>query len=262
MILKNKVVIVSGIGPGLGIKLALEAAREGARLVIAARTLATLQDARRSVEQSVPDAQLVLQTSDITDREQCRLLVQRAEAQFGRVDALINSAVFHGGFESVEQADLGDWRKAFDTNVLGTMNLTLEAVHAMKRAGGGAVVMINTMAVRKPFPSEAGYAASKGGLAVAAKYLAQELGRYNIRVNTVYPGWMWGAPVQNFVKREAQARQCSEQDVIDQIAINIPLGRIVCDSECARAALFLASDYASAITGANLDCNGGEFIGL
>lgn len=261
MLLKDKVVIVSGIGPGLGIKLALEAAREGARVAVAARTAASLDEAERLMTEASPACQVLKVPTDITDRAQCKRLVDTATARFGRIDGLVNSAYFHGKFQSVNQADLGDWAACFNTNLVGTMGLTLETVQAMKENGGGAIVMVNTQATRKPYPSEAGYAVSKGALSVAAKYLARELGTSNIRVNSIHPGWMWGAPVESYVKGAAAARKVGEEVIIKEIAANIPLGRIVTDTECARAALFLLSDYASAITGAILDVNGGEFIG-
>jgi NAD(P)-dependent dehydrogenase (short-subunit alcohol dehydrogenase family) len=138
--------------------------------------------------------------------------------------------------------------------------MTRAVVPAMQRQGGGAVVMINTMAALKPFAGEAGYAVSKGALLVAAKYLALELGPSNIRVNTARMGWMWGAPVQGYVAHTAQTRGIPEKQIVDSIAANIPLRRIVTDDECARAALFLISDHASAITGAVIDVNGGEVM--
>ncbi|CAB1370634.1 SDR family oxidoreductase [Denitratisoma oestradiolicum] len=262
MLLKNKVIIVSGIGPGLGVKLAIEAAREGAKVAISARTAANLDDAEQRMRAIAPDCEVLKQTNDITDREQCKRLVEATVARFGRIDGLINSAVFHGNFEGVENADLEDWRRVFDTNVIGTMNLTQETIQAMKKSGGGAIAMVNTMATRKPFPSEAGYAASKGALTVAAKYLAKEVGRYNIRVNSVYPGWMWGLPVQGYAKNAAAANNITEEQAMAPIVANIPLGRIVTDDEVARVALFLVSDYSTAMTGAILDANGGEFIAV
>jgi NAD(P)-dependent dehydrogenase (short-subunit alcohol dehydrogenase family) len=213
------------------------------------------------MKEVAPDCQVLKQTTDITDRGRCRRLVEATVARFGHVDGLINSAVYHGNFEGIEAADLDDWRKCFDTNVVGTMNLTQETVKAMKQSGGGAIAMVNTMATRKPFPSEAGYATSKGALTVAAKYLARELGAQNIRVNSVYPGWMWGAPVQGYVTGAAKAQNVAEEVIAGQISANIPLGRIVTDDEVARVALFLVSDYSTALTGAIIDANGGEFIG-
>lgn len=110
-------------------------------------------------------------------------------------------------------------------------------------------------------PSHAGiYAASKGALKVLATYLARDLGPLGIRVNTLLPGAMWGEPVKDHIRRAAAERGVSEKAVADGIAAAIALRRIVSDDEVARAAMMLISDYASAVTGAMLDANGGEFL--
>lgn len=261
MLLKDKVVLVSGIGPGLGVKLAVEAAREGARgVVLAARTQAKLDDAQARIEALGVDCEVMQSATDITDRAQCKALATRAVERFGRIDALLNSAYMHGSFGSVDQADLGEWSTLFGTNVVGTMGLTLEVVPHMKRQGGGAIVMVNTQAMRKPFAGEGGYAASKGALAVAAKYLATELGVHGIRANSIHMGWMWGVPTQTYFRQAMAQYGMTEEQLVAPITANIALRRMPTDDECARAALFLASDYASAITGATLDVNGGDFM--
>jgi NAD(P)-dependent dehydrogenase (short-subunit alcohol dehydrogenase family) len=261
MLLQDKIVVVSGIGPGLGVKLAVEAAREGARgVVLAARSPAKLDDAEDRVRAVSPSCQTLKVPTDIRDKSQCARLAQAALERFGRIDGLVNSAFEHGAFDSVEKSELAQWLGAYETNVVGSLAMTRAVAPAMKAQGGGAVVMINTMATVKPFIGEAGYAASKGGLLVTAKYLALELGPSNIRVNTARMGWMWGAPVQGYVRHSASARGIPEQQVVDGIAANIPLRRVVTDNECARAALFLISDYASGVTGAVLDVNGGEAL--
>lgn len=261
MLLKNKVVIVSGIGPGLGVKLAVEAAREGAcAVVLGARTASKLDDAEARIRALGTDCEVLKVVLDITDRAQCKSMAQQTVQRFGRIDALLNSAYVHGNFEPVEMADLEAWRATFDTNVVGTMNLTLEVVPYMKVQRGGAIAMINTQATRKPFPGESGYAASKGALAVAVKFLARELGEHGIRVNSVFMGWMWGAPVQGYVRHAAAEQNVAQEQIIGQITANIPLGHIPTDDDCAKAALFLVSDYAKAVTGASLDANGGEFM--
>lgn len=259
MLLKDKVVIVSGIGPGLGVKLAVEAAREGARGVAAlARTPDKLEDAERRVRELGTGCKVLKIPTDITDAAQCRRAAERTAAEFGRIDGLVNSAFLHGNFEPIEQVDLELWKQVYDTNVIGSMRMTLAVVPQMKKQGGGAIVMINTMATMKPYPGEPGYAASKGGLLIAAKYLANELGSYNIRVNSARMGWMWGVPVEGAIRMMAQAQGKTEQQMKDEVASTKALRRIVTDDECARAALFLISDYASAVTGAVLDANGGE----
>jgi NAD(P)-dependent dehydrogenase (short-subunit alcohol dehydrogenase family) len=120
--------------------------------------------------------------------------------------------------------------------------------------------MINSMVTRKPFPHQAGYAVSKSALTTVAAQLALELGPYNIRVNSAYMGWMWGPPVENFLSAAAQEQGTTVEALAAGIAKSIPLGRIPDDAECAKAALFLVSDYAGAVTGAALDVNGGEFL--
>eukprot|EP00456_Euglypha_rotunda_P011864 TRINITY_DN13210_c0_g1_i1.p1 TRINITY_DN13210_c0_g1~~TRINITY_DN13210_c0_g1_i1.p1 ORF type:complete len:133 (-),score=33.36 TRINITY_DN13210_c0_g1_i1:67-465(-) len=131
----------------------------------------------------------------------------------------------------------------------------------MKRQHSGAIVNINTMAARVVPPlGEAGYAASKGALAVASKFLAKELGPDGIRVNSVHMGWMWGAPVEGYMRWQAEQSGTTVDALVEQIASQIPLRRIPPDQECARAALFMVSDYASVVTGATLDVNGGHYM--
>lgn len=262
MLLKDKIVIISGIGPGLGVKLAVEAAREGAAGVIAAaRSADKLDDAEKRVHEVNPKCKVLKQVTDITDRAQCDALVAAAIKQFGRIDALVNSAFVHGAMDYVSTADLDSWALPLQTNLIGTLKLTQAVLPQMKKQGGGAIVMINTMAARQVPPlGEAGYAASKSALANSAKYLAKEVGPDNIRVNSVHMGWMWGAPVQGYMEWQAQELKVPMEQLKAQVAASIPLGRIPTDDECARAALFLASDYASAVTGAALDANGGAYM--
>ena len=259
MLLKDKVVIVSGIGPGLGVKLAIEAAREGARgIAIGARTAEKLDDAERRAREVNPECKVLKVVTDIRDAAQCKRLAQSTQQQFGRIDGLVNSAYFWGSPSTAEAADLNSWKDVLATNVLGTMHMTQAVVPAMKAQGGGAIVNISSMATVKPHTGEVGYAASKGAMNIASKYLAAELGEHNIRVNVARMGWMLGVPVQSYISHAAKAQGVLEKQLYDAVAANIALRRLVSDTECARAALFLISDYASGVTGAILDANGGE----
>jgi NAD(P)-dependent dehydrogenase (short-subunit alcohol dehydrogenase family) len=263
MLLKDKIVLISGIGPGLGVKLAIEAARENAAgLVITCRTASKLADAEKRIKAAGFDTPLLAKTCNINDKAQCEALVAAGLEKFGRIDALINSAFNHGPMDYVGTASLDTWLTGpLATNLIGTLKITQAVIPQMKKQKAGAIVMINTMAVRQVPPlGEAGYAASKAALRTSAMYLAKELAPEGIRVNTVHMGWMWGFPVQMYVQYQAQSLKVSEEEVKKQIAANIPIGRIPTDDECARSALFLASDYASAVTGASLDVNGGSYM--
>lgn len=260
MLLKDKVVIVSGIGPGLGIELALRAAEQGAHLVIAARTESKLVQAQERICNLGLNTQVLSVATDITDKQQCEKLVDVALGQFGQIDCLINSAYNPGTFQPVDSADLEGWRQAMDVNLFGTMNMILAVLPPMKSQRSGSIVNINTMVTRKPMPTQAGYAASKAALTSATQHLAAEMGAYNIRVNAAYMGWMWGPPVEYYFKMQSKSTGMSVQDLKAQVEKNIPLGKIPTDADCAKAAIFLASDYACAITGACLDVNGGEYL--
>ncbi len=260
MLLADKVVIISGIGPGLGKELAIEAARQGAKLAVAARTASKLDETEAELASLGLSNEIIKVPTDISDIDQCKNLVAKTLDQYGRIDSLINSAYNPGPFGPIESADLSGWRDALEVNLFGTMQLTQECIPALKDAGGGSIVMINTMVTRKPLAGQGGYATSKSALTSATAHLALELGAHNIRVNSAYMGWMMGPPVESALKMMAKGAGTDYDTVKAGVESSIALGSIPDDSDCAKAAIFLASDYACAVTGASLDVNGGEFF--
>jgi NAD(P)-dependent dehydrogenase (short-subunit alcohol dehydrogenase family) len=261
VIVHDKVIVVSGIGPGLGVKLAVHAAKEGARaVVIAGRTQANLDDAAQRIREIRADCPVLQQITDIRDMGHCQQLAKSTAERFGRADALLNNAYTHPDYDHVSTADLDRWHMTFDTNVIGTLKMTQAFLPQMKAQGGGSIVMINTKGTKcVPTTPESAYCASKGALAIATRTLATEVGPDQIRVNGIHMGFMWGVPVQSFMRNNPQ-RFGSMEKGYEQVAAMHPMKRIVTDDECARAALFLASDYSSAMTGAAIDCNGGIFM--
>jgi len=260
MLLQDKVVIVSGIGPGLGQELSTLAAREGASaVVLAARTEAKLDAAEQEIQALGLGTRVLKIPTDISDVGQCQSLADGTVEAFGRIDVLFNSAYDPGGFEPIESANLDGWRRSMEVNFFGTMQLTQACVAHMKETGG-AIVMIATMVEHKPLATQGGYGASKSALRNATKHLALELGQYNIRVNSAHMGWMWGPAVEGYFAWQSQATGRSQEELIAEVTSNIPLGVIPDDGDCAKAAVFFASDYSKVVTGASLDVNGGEFM--
>lgn len=261
MLLKDKVVIISGIGPGLGVELALRAAEQGANLIIGARTPEKLDQAEAQINELGLGTQVLNIPTDVTQAEQCQAMVDAGLEKFGHIDSVINSAFAPGPFGPVDSTDIQGWKDALDVNLFGCLNLCRAAIPSMKARKSGSIVNINTMVTRKPMPAQGAYAASKAALTAATQQMAMELGASGIRVNSAFMGWMWGPSVQYFVKTQSKALGVSEDKVIEGITKNIPLGKIPDDADCAKAAIFLASDYACAITGSCLDVNGGEYLG-
>lgn len=261
MLVKDKVVVISGMGPGLGVKLAVLAAEEGAAAVaMGGRSQQKLDAAEQAIREAGRTTPVLKVITDIARREDCDRLAALTVEHFGRIDGLVNNAYFHGVMETAENACLDDWRQSMEVNLFGTMNMTLAVIPHMKLAGGGSIVMINTMAMRRPFPPEAGYSASKAALSTTATYLAEDVGKYGIRVNSAYMGWMGGASLDAYLEEQARQHKVPVEALQAELTKDIPLRRIVQDGECAKAALFLVSDYASGMTGAQLDVNGGHFL--
>jgi NAD(P)-dependent dehydrogenase (short-subunit alcohol dehydrogenase family) len=254
MLLQGKVVIITGIGPGMGRKLALEASKVGARLVLAARSTAFVESVAREV-----GGNAIAVTADVSKQADCNRLAAAAIERFGRIDGLVNSAYGSAPFTPFEDGDLADWRKAIDITVFGTLQMVKSVLPHMK-ASGGSIVNVSTMETRKTLVGHGAYVVAKVGLAGVTRQLALELGKYNIRVNTAVMGWMWGTPVENYVAGMAEQTGQSVDSFKANVAANIALGHIPPDQECAKAILLLLSDYAGEITGASLDVNGGEYM--
>jgi NAD(P)-dependent dehydrogenase (short-subunit alcohol dehydrogenase family) len=134
MLLEGKASIISGIGPGLGQELAYVFAREGADVVLAARTESKLQQVADEIARQWPERKVVICPTDISDPEQTQRLVDTTVAELGRIDCLVNSAYQPPAFTLFEDADLDTWRRAFDVTVFGTLTLTQQAVQHMKSA--------------------------------------------------------------------------------------------------------------------------------
>ena len=258
MILKDRTLVVSGVGAGLGREVTRLALRDGARVVLAARTEAVLEQTARELDPS--GERVAYARTDITSAEHCEALAALAIEKFGRIDAMVQVAAYELVFGGLHDTNFDDWRRAFETNVLGSLTLIRAIAPEMKRAGGGSIVLIGSQSMYVPQLPQAGYAASKGALLSAMYYLTQELGPDRIRVNMVVPSWMWGPPVQTFVKLQAKKEGVPEQAIVDDIKSRIPLGEIVADEDVAEAALLLASDRARGITGQTLMVNGGEMM--
>ncbi len=264
LLLDGKVVIVSGVGPGLGQANARALAREGATVVLAARNADYLAAVEQEINGSGTGRALAVPTN-LVDADQVGALVDRTVNEFGRLDALVNNAFRMDTFQPFEQVDLVKWRKIFDVNVWGTLGLTQACVPHLKKAaaseGDASVVFIISMSMRKIRELEGGYSSSKAAVQTAAKTMALELGPSGVRVNCVAPGWIGGPNVEIFLGMESESRGITRDDVRAEIEANIPLRRIPPQDDIANSVVFFVSPWSRVITGQTLDVNGGEFFG-
>ncbi len=257
-LLQDKVVVLSGVGPGLGRSLGEEAARMGADLVLVSRTQRRL-DKMADVVRSHGRRALVVPT-DVNDEDACRRLVDATMAEFGRVDCLINNAFTIPPMEPLTTIEHDDLRSSLETNAFAPLRLSALFADALADSQG-SIIMVNSAVLRQSQPEFAGYKLTKGTLVHIASSLATELGPRGIRVNTVAPSWIYEDVNKAYFDWMAQERGVTHEDIYRETADLTDLKRLATPQEVAQAALFLASDLASAVTGITLDVSCGEFHG-
>jgi NAD(P)-dependent dehydrogenase (short-subunit alcohol dehydrogenase family) len=263
MLLNDKVVIVSGVGPGLGQANAHALAREGATVVLAARNAEYLAQVQAEIEERGGRALAV--PTNLVDPEQVGGLVERTVTEFGTLDGLVNNAFRMDTFEPFEAVDLVKWRKIFEVNVWGALGLTQLCLPHLKKAaadrGDASIVFVISMSMRNIRALEGGYSSSKAAVQTAAKTMAVELGPSGVRVNCVAPGWIGGPNVETFIGWESESRGITRDDVRAEIEGRIPLRMIPPQDDIANSVVFFVSPWSRVITGQTLDVNGGEFLG-
>jgi NAD(P)-dependent dehydrogenase (short-subunit alcohol dehydrogenase family) len=256
MLLSGRVVVVSGVGPGLGRAIALRCAAAGADVVLAARTAARLDEVAREV--AALGRRGLAVPADITDDDSAAHLAQAALREFGRVDTLVNNAFGMPPMIGLGDVDLAAVRASFEVNVTAALRMTRLLTPALA-AAGGSVVMINSMVLRHSRPGFGPYKLSKAALLALAQGLASELGPRGIRVNSVAPGYIWADTLKWYFGYLAEQRGVTRDQVYAETAAMTDLRRLPEPDEIADAVVFLASGMARAITGQCLDVNSGEF---
>ncbi|NKY49786.1 SDR family oxidoreductase [Nocardia vermiculata] len=255
-LLAGKVVVVSGVGPGLGRSLCVQAAAAGAKVVLAARTESRLREVAAEID-AAGGTTLEVPT-DITDDAAVNTLLERTVDTFGRVDALINNAFALPSMKPLERTDFQQISDSLDLTVLGTLRTT-QAFTAELEKTRGSVVMINSSVLRHTEPRYGSYKVAKSALLAMSQTLATELGGKGIRVNSVAPGYIWADQLKWYFGEVAKKYNITREQVYEQTASKTDLKRLPEPDEIAKAAVFLASDWSSAITGHTIDVNCGEY---
>ncbi len=247
--LRDRVVIVTGGGGGIGGATCRRFAEEGARVAVFDRDGA----AAERVAVTIGDAggQAVAHTVDITEHDAVAAAVARAETQLGPVDVLVNNAGWDI-FKPFLDTDPALWQKIIAVNLTGALNMHHAVLPGMVERGRGRVVNIASDAARVGSSGEAVYAACKGGLVALSKTLAREHARHGITVNAVCPRPTETPLLENFL---AEAE--NPDKLAQAFRRAVPLGRLGRPEDLPGAIAFLASEDAAFITGQVLSVSGG-----
>lgn len=255
-LLDGKVVVISGVGPGLGTTLARRCALEGADLVLAARSADRLDDVAKKVVDLGRKAVAV--PTDITDDDQVSNLVSAAQEAYGKVDVLVNNAFRVPSMKPLAGTTFQHIRDAIELSALGALQLIQGFTPALA-ASKGSVVNVNSMVIRHSQAKYGAYKMAKSALLSMSQSLATELGEQGIRVNSVAPGYIWGDTLQGYFNHQAGKYGTTAEQIYQATAANSDLKRLPTEDEVASAILFMASDLSSGITGQTLDVNCGEY---
>jgi NAD(P)-dependent dehydrogenase (short-subunit alcohol dehydrogenase family) len=255
-LLQDKVIVLSGVGPGLGRALGEQAALMGADLVLVSRTERRLEKMAAVVREHGRRALVV--PTDITDEDSRRRLVDATLEEFGRVDCLINNAFGIPPMDPISTLELEGLRAAQETNVFAPLRLSSLFADSLAESQG-SIIMLNSCVIYSSQPEYSGYKLSKGTLEHLASSLATELGPRGIRVNSVAPSYIYEDVNKAYFDWIAQESGRTHEEVYAEKAEPTDLKRLATPDEVANAALFLASDLASAVTGVMLNVDCGEF---
>ena len=257
--LQGMTAIVAGAGPGIGRACATALRREGAEVVVAARDAARLDAMASEMVAAAPSGPQPLPIAfDFADLDSCRALVEQTLDHLGRIDVLVNVATAGGETTAVAEGDWDSWRRAFEVNVIGTMELSRLAAKAMTANPGGSIVQIGTIGTRALPPGRSRYTATKSAMVTASLTMAKELGRSRVRVNVVTPGFTTGAPLNALIDSIAGRTGERADEVSARMAAGASLRRHVDPADVADAVVFLAGPGARNITGIELPVTAGR----
>jgi len=247
--ISGKVALITGGGTGIGRACAVLFAREGARVALAGRRRAPLEEAARVISNS--GGEVLAVTCDVTDRKSVEAALQKVTERFGRLDILVNNA----GAVIVATADATsdeEWNRILDVNLTGTFLVSRAALPFLRQAGGGSIVNIGSILGLVARKQRAAYCAAKTGVTGLTRAMALDHAHENIRVNCVCP-----TIVETELGMQSIRKAPDPEAEHRRRTADIPLGRMGKPEDVAQMALYLASDEASWVTGAALPLDGG-----
>ena len=245
--LEGKVALVTGASRGIGRSIAIGFAEYGADVAVAARTVDALEQTAKEIEATGRKALIV--PCDVTSTEQVEAMVQTVIKDLGGLHIIVNNA---GGtrFMSPLAAMREDgWDKVIDLNLTSIFRVCKAASTHLMDQGSGSIINVSSIDGVEPTPLRANYSAAKAGVIALTRVLAQEWAPLGVRVNTLSPG---------AVETDIWGSLSEDPNFVNMVTERIPMGRWATPDEMIGAAVFLASDASSYVTGANLIVDGGN----
>lgn len=247
--LTGKTALITGGSRGIGAACVEQFVKAGADVAF---TYATNSTAAEELKRKFGNSSVKIKSYKVNVKfeEEIKQCVEEVKKDFGTIDILVNNAGIWKR-APIDIISLEEWKETLDTNLTGTFLFSKYVVPVMKERKQGRIINISSTAGQRGEAYYSHYAASKGGMISFTKSLASELGKFNINVNSVAPGWVLSDMTQHIFDDVIQREK--------ELSI-IPLGRVASPEDIAGPVLFLASDLAKHITGEILNVNGGSVL--
>jgi NAD(P)-dependent dehydrogenase (short-subunit alcohol dehydrogenase family) len=245
--LKGKIAVVTGASRGIGRAIAVGFAEAGADLAVAARDEAALDELVEEIDGLGRRAVAI--PTDVTERAAIENLITRSVEEFGRIDVLVNNAGGSRFAAPIVSLRPEGWDKAIKLNLDSVFHATQLGAQAMLAGGGGSIIQMASVAGIDGAQTLSFYSAAKGGVRLMTQAVAKELATSGVRVNSIAPGW---------VATDLNAAMRADENLQRFVESTIPMGRFGEVDEIVGAAIFLASDASSFVTGSTLVVDGGQ----
>jgi NAD(P)-dependent dehydrogenase (short-subunit alcohol dehydrogenase family) len=247
--LTGRVALVTGASRGIGEAIARAYAERGARVVVSSRKQEACDEVARAINESGGDATAI--ACHIGDLEALTALFGEADQRFGRLDILVNNAATNPYYGHVLDTDLGAFQKTVDVNVRGYFFASVLGGRMMRGRGGGSIINIASVNAVRPGPKQGIYSVTKGAVLNMTKAFARECGPDGIRCNAILPG---------LIRTKFAGALLKDEKQVEHYVGDNPLRRVGEPRDIAGAAVFLASDASSYVTGEFLVVDGGFLV--
>lgn len=255
--LNNKHVLITGGSKGIGLACAQAFLEEGARVSLVSRDQVNLETAQSKLREQFPQADIAVFSADLIDHHAAQNALDKAQANFGNVDVLVNSA---GAAKRTPAAELTPeaWRAALDAKFFSYINMMNPVAQQMAKRGQGTIVNVIGAGGKTAAPVHLPGGSANAALMLATAGMAAAFGPQGVRVNAVNPGQTLTERLKEGLKASCRQEGIDMDEALKRATEKVPLGRLASAQEIAQAVVFLASEQASYITGVNISMDGGS----